>query len=130
MTHVPIQDSLSVVQVYDNDESINGQINGQINGKINGIMNGDVNEIQYDLSAIVIHSGSSAEYGHYYTYAKDEDGGEWYNYNDSYVSTSSLPRIISEGKDFKSDTPYLLFFQQKNIINHKLCMKDISFFFF
>ncbi|GET01345.1 ubiquitin carboxyl-terminal hydrolase 38 [Rhizophagus clarus] len=116
MTHVPIQDSLSVIQVYDNDESINGQVNS----KVNGIINGNVNEVQYDLSAIVIHSGSSAEYGHYYTYAKDEEDGKWYNYNDSYVNTSSLSRIISEGKDFKSDTPYLLFFQQKNIINRKL----------
>ncbi|PKK80900.1 cysteine proteinase [Rhizophagus irregularis] len=116
MTHVPIQDSLLVVQAHDHDESINGQING----KVNGITNENVNEIQYDLSAIVIHSGSSAEYGHYYTYAKDEDDDKWYNYNDSYVITSSLSRIISEGKDFKSDTPYLLFFKQKNINNHKL----------
>ena len=61
-----------MVQVYDNDESYIESINGQVNGKINGIMNGDVNEKQYNLSAIVIHSGSSAEYGHYYTYAKDE----------------------------------------------------------
>ena len=53
--------------------------------------------------------------------------GQWYNYNDSYVSTSSLSRIISEGEDFKSDTPYLLFFQQRNIINPKLCTRHISF---
>lgn len=57
-----------MVQAHDHDKSINGQING----KVNGITNENVNEIQYDLSAIVIHSGSSAEYGHYYTYAKDE----------------------------------------------------------
>ena len=47
----------------NNDESHNSKING---------MNRDINAKQYDLSAIVIHSGSSAEYGHYYTYAKDE----------------------------------------------------------
>ncbi|RIA94965.1 hypothetical protein C1645_525117 [Glomus cerebriforme] len=114
-THVSIQDSLSFnVQDYDNES------HSQVNSKINGIMNGDINEKQYDLSAIVIHSGSSAEYGHYYTYAKDEEDNKWYNYNDSYVTTSSLSRIISEGEDFKSDTPYLLFFRQKNIVNQKL----------
>ncbi|CAG8585704.1 9662_t:CDS:10 [Diversispora eburnea] len=36
-------------------------------------LGGEINrKAEYDLSAIVIHSGSSAEYGHYYTYAKDE----------------------------------------------------------
>ncbi|CAG8594044.1 11745_t:CDS:10 [Funneliformis caledonium] len=129
MTHVSIQESLSVPQVHENDESpteSNHNQNGIVNGMINGMMNGEKriktkgeDDKIYDLSAIVIHSGSSAEYGHYYTYAKDEDG-QWYNYNDSYVSTSSLSRIISEGEDFKSDTPYLLFFQQKNIITYQL----------
>ncbi|CAI2185350.1 15485_t:CDS:10 [Funneliformis geosporum] len=130
MTHVSIQESLSVPQVHEKDEShteSNHNKNGLVNGKINGMANGekriktkgvDDDEKVYDLSAIVIHSGSSAEYGHYYTYAKDEDG-QWYNYNDNYVSSSSLQKIISEGEDFKSDTPYLLFFQQKNIINYK-----------
>ncbi|CAG8616951.1 1281_t:CDS:10 [Funneliformis mosseae] len=82
MTHVSIQESLSVPQVHENDESpteSNHNQNGIVNGMINGMMNGEKriktkgeDDKIYDLSAIVIHSGSSAEYGHYYTYAKDE----------------------------------------------------------
>ena len=55
-----------------NSDQSHIESNYQANIKVNGIMNRDINEKQYDLSAIVIHSGSSAEYGHYYTYAKDE----------------------------------------------------------
>lgn len=60
----------------------------------------------YSLYAAVVHSGYSMDYGHYFTYACDSKNN-WYKFNDSYVSCSSLD-------DFKSleppDTPYILFY--------------------
>ncbi|RIB14436.1 hypothetical protein C2G38_1656935 [Gigaspora rosea] len=105
---------------YDTDSDMDSEMNNDTN--IIDICDfeeiiGD--NVEYDLSAIVVHSGMSAEYGHYYTYAKDEDGN-WYNLNDNFVMTSTLSKIIEEGEDYKSDTPYLLFFRQKNLNNDDL----------
>ncbi|KAF0377984.1 ubiquitin carboxyl-terminal hydrolase 38 [Gigaspora margarita] len=106
---------------YDTDSDMDSEMNNDTNI----IDNCDFEEIigdnvEYDLSAIVVHSGMSAEYGHYYTYAKDEEDGNWYNLNDNFVMTSTLSKIIEEGEDYKSDTPYLLFFRQKNLNNDDL----------
>ena len=35
-------------------------------------VDGSDKRIHYILSAIIVHSGSTAEHGHYYTYARDE----------------------------------------------------------
>ncbi|CAG8472306.1 25580_t:CDS:10 [Gigaspora rosea] len=106
---------------YDTDSDMDSEMNNDTN--IIDICDfeeiiGD--NVEYDLSAIVVHSGMSAEYGHYYTYAKDEEDGNWYNLNDNFVMTSTLSKIIEEGEDYKSDTPYLLFFRQKNLNNDDL----------
>ncbi|CAG8565500.1 3516_t:CDS:10 [Acaulospora morrowiae] len=167
MTHVTIQETLSLSYIAKSDrrtskvdsngtkhkinQYVNGDIGGKrngVNGNSNGITNGVTNgdsidndkiykEIngntrisgkgdikmewaEYDLSAIVIHSGSSAEYGHYYTYAKDEGDDTWWYFNDNFVNTTSLRNIISEGVDYRYDTPYLFFFRQKTMINNNL----------
>ena len=43
------------------------------------------NEV-YDLYGIVIHSGYSADSGHYYAFCKESNGQRWYECNDSHVS--------------------------------------------
>ena len=62
----------------------------------------------YRLYAAVVHSGYSMDYGHYFTYARDSKQN-WYKFNDSYVSRSSL-------EDFNGleppDTPYILFYEK------------------
>lgn len=64
----------------------------------------------YRLYAAVVHSGYSMDYGHYITYARDAHKN-WYKFNDSYVSRTSL-------EDFNAleppDTPYILFYEKIN----------------
>ncbi|CAG8477592.1 1158_t:CDS:10, partial [Dentiscutata heterogama] len=106
---------------YDTDSDMDSEMNSDSNI----VYNSDFEEIigdkvEYDLSAFVVHSGTSAEYGHYYTYAKDEEDGNWYHLNDNFVITSTWSKIKDEGEDYKSDTPYLFFFRQKNLNNDDL----------
>ncbi|CAG8792888.1 26857_t:CDS:2, partial [Racocetra persica] len=102
MTPVTLQDTL-FLNIQDT-LSLNLQDALSLNG--NGINPFDTNgydkdsNVEYDLSAMVVHSGTSAEYGHYYTYAKDEEDGNWYHLNDNCVITSTLSRIIAEGEDY------------------------------
>lgn len=69
---------------------------------------------QYNLLSIVVHSGSSLHYGHYYTYLKTESSGifEWYQANDSSVTKVSFENLISAQNTFKDDTPYIVFYQR------------------
>ncbi|KAF9586532.1 Ubiquitin carboxyl-terminal hydrolase 35 [Lunasporangiospora selenospora] len=81
----------------------------------------------YDLYAVVIHTGDSANHGHYYTYAKElpqtaeeqeknkapETGKlPWLLYNDTRISLSSFDSIQQTVSKSKTDTPYMLFFRK------------------
>ncbi|XP_014615021.1 PREDICTED: ubiquitin carboxyl-terminal hydrolase 35 [Polistes canadensis] len=62
----------------------------------------------YQLYAVVVHSGYNMDYGHYFTYACDSKQN-WYKFNDSYVSRTSLEDL----KNLKApDTPYILFYEK------------------
>lgn len=76
----------------------------------------------YDLYAVVIHTGESANYGHYYAYARDSmDAGTaketipWLLYNDTSVTTSSFDAMQQTLARNRTDTPYMLFFRQTDI---------------
>ncbi|KAG0087208.1 Ubiquitin carboxyl-terminal hydrolase 35 [Podila epicladia] len=70
----------------------------------------------YDLYGVVIHSGESANHGHYYAYAKepDEPGSTcvWLLYNDTSISRSSFNEMQQALKNSRADTPYMLFFRR------------------
>ena len=34
---------------------------------------------------MIIHSGTSSDYGHYFTFVKDENEGNWHVFNDTNV---------------------------------------------
>ncbi|KAJ3696142.1 hypothetical protein LUZ60_001519 [Juncus effusus] len=61
---------------------------------------------EYSLFGSIVHSGYSAESGHYYAYIKDACGN-WYCCNDTQVSRSSLQEVLSE-------KVYILFYMLKN----------------
>ncbi|KAG0236109.1 hypothetical protein BGX31_004070 [Mortierella sp. GBA43] len=78
------------------------------------------NEVKdYDLYAVVIHTGKSANHGHYYTYARDSvDAGTtqsmipWLLYNDTSVTISSFELMEKALAKNRTDTPYMLFFRR------------------
>ncbi|XP_038894470.1 ubiquitin carboxyl-terminal hydrolase 25 isoform X2 [Benincasa hispida] len=61
---------------------------------------------EYKLFGTIVHSGFSAESGHYYAYIKDASG-RWYCCNDSFVTVSNLQEVLSE-------KVYILFFSRTN----------------
>ncbi|KAF9672758.1 hypothetical protein SADUNF_Sadunf11G0077600 [Salix dunnii] len=61
---------------------------------------------EYNLFGTIVHSGYSAESGHYYAYIKDAIG-RWYCCNDSFVTVSTLQEVLSE-------KVYVLFFSRTN----------------
>ncbi|KAI9012467.1 hypothetical protein DFJ74DRAFT_683954 [Hyaloraphidium curvatum] len=86
--------------------------------------------VDYDLYAVVFHSGYSADYGHYYAFAVQE-GQEppaaaartrlkaetarlsWTNFNDSSVRRGmTLDDVLAEASG--SDTPYILFYRRRD----------------
>lgn len=71
---------------------------------------------KYACIAIVIHSGSSLHYGHYYSYIYDEstngNDAKWLLANDSQITETSFDGLIANLDLFKNDTPYVLFFSK------------------
>uniref|UniRef100_A0A7S3LR14 ubiquitinyl hydrolase 1 n=1 Tax=Aplanochytrium stocchinoi TaxID=215587 RepID=A0A7S3LR14_9STRA len=55
-----------------------------------------------DLYGVVVHSGHSKKYGHYYCYIKI--GAEWYRFNDSTVTKTTW-------EDVKKEEAYILFYE-------------------
>jgi len=89
----------------------------------------------YSLSGVVVHSGTSSECGHYYSYArhslfcdpeiicdsletrKSEDDfdflqDKWYLFNDSRVSYATYSSFCDVTQRFTKDTAYVLFYKR------------------
>ena len=62
-------------------------------------------EFVYELSAILIHSGSAAG-GHYYTYLKSFEDGNWYNFNDSSVTIIDKDDVNKEISNMFGEKDY------------------------
>jgi uncharacterized UBP type Zn finger protein len=86
----------------------------------------------YELYAVVIHTGESANHGHYYTYAKDSgpstttsiNGASsseaaaksaWLLYNDTSVTVSSFEAMQQALANSRRETPYMLFFRKTGL---------------
>jgi ubiquitin C-terminal hydrolase len=67
---------------------------------------------KYELSAVVMHRGSSGS-GHYRCLAKGDDDC-WNDFDDAHVSRVKSTTVLDPGKGSGSAwTPYLLFFQRQ-----------------
>ncbi|PXF43762.1 Ubiquitin carboxyl-terminal hydrolase 46 [Gracilariopsis chorda] len=71
-------------------------------------------DIEYNLSAVIVHEGNGASSGHYYSYIYRHDKAEWYVYDDSMVSVVSRrelqQKLFTAARSRR--TAYLLFYTQ------------------
>ena len=89
---------------------------------VNTFQNDQLITERYSILSIVVHSGSSLHYGHYYSYItnslnelstqNDNEKLEWLLANDSQISETSFESLISNLDLFKDDTPYVLFYKR------------------
>ena len=73
------------------------------------------NQYIYDLYAINHHSGTTMDFGHYWSSCKNLDGN-WYNFNDADVSKYSNENLSQQ----LINDAYILFYQRKKIIRKPL----------
>lgn len=71
-----------------------------------------IENVQYELYASVVHYGSSVDSGHYYTFAKDDL--EWYKFNDCSVFKSRTDELFSLEPP---ETPYILFYRRLELLD-------------
>ena len=76
----------------------------------------------YGLYAVVMHSGRSANVGHYYCFARESGAPDlhdnesvyapWYKFDDTTVSPSSYSDLIAASNDSEDVTGYILFYRK------------------
>ena len=129
---IPIAvDSENVMELSEEEDDDNMDIDDQ-NDNDNGNHRNDNNKrmVKYLLYAAVIHSGRSAEFGHYYaigrhvkkalkSYHENRATDKWYMFNDRSVSISTYDKLCKVSHMYKTDVPYLLFYKRidENIPN-------------
>jgi len=79
--------------------------------------NGVPREVSYHLYGMIVHSGASAQHGHYFTVATDladDLKGQWLLLNDSIITT--VPSFSALSLSAKStETPYILFYRRSHM---------------
>ena len=84
----------------------------------------DEEKMNYELTGILVHSGSSLQSGHYYSFIKDLETGKWHQFNDSVISDYNIDRdlekecfgnINSKTNQFGKGA-YLLFYTKKECV--------------
>lgn len=68
-----------------------------------------LNNISYELYAAVVHFGSRADSGHFYTLARD--GDDWFKFNDCSVVKTTLEFLT---KLKPPETPYILYYRRQD----------------
>ena len=87
----------------------------------------DDEKMNYELTGILIHSGSSLQSGHYYSFIKDQESDKWYKFNDSSISDYNIDKDLEKEcfGNINSKTnqygkgAYLLFYTKKECIEKK-----------
>ncbi|CRK93812.1 CLUMA_CG007339, isoform A [Clunio marinus] len=125
----------------EDDEGIDMSVNGDCKSLMSNSTSIDSTNnsgpFNYDLFAIMIHSGSASG-GHYYAYIKDFETGCWYSFNDQTVSPITQDDISksfggsgafkSYYSGFSSSTnAYMLMYRQQDPARNKLAIKQDNF---
>ena len=93
--------------------------------------------MNYVLTGILIHSGSSLQSGHYYSLIMDQESGQWYQFNDNVISKFNIERDLEKecfgnknsnnngGEQF-GRTAYLLFYTKKDLFRNEKIINEIN----
>jgi hypothetical protein len=93
--------------------------------------------MNYVLTGILIHSGSSLQSGHYYSLIMDQESGKWYQFNDNVISLFNIEKDLEKecfgnmnsnnngGEQF-GRTAYLLFYTKKSLFRKEEIIKEIN----
>ncbi|KAG8912155.1 ubiquitin-specific protease ubp2 [Tulasnella sp. 417] len=80
----------------------------------------DSRNVEYELSSVFIHRGSSPSFGHYFFYARDlpDNPDKWLKYNDQDVASVPKAEVLADTTGSTAN-PYLLVFARKgaNVID-------------
>ena len=92
-------------------------------------------KMNYVLTGILIHSGSSLQSGHYYSLIIDQESGKWYQFNDNNIAEFNIERDLEkecfgikgkiEGEQY-GRTAYLLFYTKKSLFRNENILKNIK----
>ena len=91
--------------------------------------------MNYVLTGILIHSGSSLQSGHYYSLIVDQESGKWYQFNDNNITEFNIERDLekecfgikeSKGGEQFGRTAYLLFYTKKSLFRNEKVLKGIN----
>jgi len=89
----------------------------------------------YRLYSVIIHSGLSAQSGHYYAYARSSqlasnrnNSGAWYQFNDSSVGPSSYESFSRISESLSKDVPYLLYYVKEGLedFSHEDTLEELK----
>jgi ubiquitin carboxyl-terminal hydrolase 25 len=69
----------------------------------------DDTSVEYELTSVFVHSGSSPSWGHYFFYSRNlpDKPNEWFKYNDQYVTEVTKEEVLSDTTGLTSN-PYLV----------------------
>ncbi|EQC39613.1 hypothetical protein SDRG_03046 [Saprolegnia diclina VS20] len=76
-------------------------------------------DVPYDLYAAIVHAGTRADHGHYYTYARHLPDSDWHLLNDSHVARVDDAMVESALAHATTDTPYVLFYKRREATSKK-----------
>ena len=95
----------------------------------------DEEKMNYVLTGILIHSGSSLQSGHYYSLIIDQESGKWYQFNDNNITEFNIEKDLEkecfgikgniDGEQF-GRTAYLLFYTKKSLFRNEKILKGIN----
>ena len=81
-------------------------------------------KMDFELTGILVHSGTNLQNGHYYSIIKDQDGNKWYKFNDNNINEFDIEKDLEKecfgNKESKKNEfgrgAYLLFYTRKECI--------------
>ena len=84
----------------------------------------DNDKMDFELTGILVHSGTTLQTGHYYSIIKDQDNNKWYKFNDNNITEFDIEKDLEKEcfgnleskKNQYGKGAYLLFYTKKECV--------------